>query len=56
VARLYDAVVIVGSRVPIDIYFSNLPDPKQIAVTAIFDMELLTGDFILVSARSFILT
>jgi hypothetical protein len=49
VARLYEAVITVAHNVPIDLYFANLPDPKQVAATVLFDLEVLTGDFILVS-------
>jgi hypothetical protein len=49
VARLYEAVITVAYKVPIDLYFANLPDPKQVAVTGLFDLEVLTGDLILVN-------
>jgi len=48
VARLYEAVVTLGGRVNLSAYFANIPDPKQIAVTMLFDFQVIVADFILV--------
>ena len=48
VARLFEAVIILERVVPMSMYFANIADDKQIAVTALFAGEILVGDFILV--------
>jgi len=48
VARVFEVVIDLEGKIPIDLYFANLADPKQIAVTGLFECEVLVGDFILI--------
>ncbi|KAF9650628.1 hypothetical protein BDM02DRAFT_3220464 [Thelephora ganbajun] len=48
VARIYEAVVDLGGRVPISKYFADITAKKQIGVTALFEFQVLVADLILV--------
>jgi len=49
VARIWEAVVDLEGRIPVSKYFANITLKKQIAVTALFEFQVIVADFILVS-------
>jgi len=44
---MYEAVVILGGKIPLTAYFADITRKKQIAATALFEFEVLIADFIL---------
>jgi len=56
VARIYEAVVHLEGRISLTKYFADVTLKKQIAVTALFEYQMIIVDFVLVSVFTLLVT